>query len=460
MTFPLNLRKAAWTVFRSDSMAAIIARRLVAVILLFAVLDILFVVLTYVRDPEGLGQRLLSLQGEEIAEAVVPDGNRLRFESSELYREPIGSAQLAFAVYDRTGREIAVDGPWELSHSLTPPITSVSSETRRDEHATGFFLHGARRLTAGGQPIWVVMNLRGEGLRPFWPVIVNELGAHVGLPLLPLVLMLLVLEVAVVYRALRPLSTAAREAQALEPRRIERRLTVPQAPREVRRLVDAVNDALNRIESAIRSLREFTADAAHELRTPLAVMSMEIEVLPDSPAKTKLQEDVANMTRSVGQMLDMASADALLTPAGMVADLGAVAARVVSQLTPLAVRKRRAIRFNDLHPVPVAGHAEAIGRAVRNLIENALSHTPEGTDVDVTAGPGAVIAVRDHGPGIPPEKRELVLKRFWRGDRSRNEGSGLGLAIAGRIAEAHGGRIEIADAPGGGALICLWLAAG
>ena len=82
-------------------------------------------------------------------------------------------------------------------------------------------------------------------------------------------------------------------------------------------------------------------------------------------------------------------------------------------------------------------------------------HTPAGTSIEVTAGPGAVIAVRDHGPGIPSAKREKVLKRFWRGDRSHGPGSGLGLAIASRIAEAHGGRIEIETARDGGAVIRL-----
>ena len=103
----------------------------------------------------------------------------------------------------------------------------------------------------------------------------------------------------------------------------------------------------------------------------------------------------------------------------------------------------------------IAGHGEAISRAVRNLVENAMAHTPAGTSVEITAGPGAVIAVRDYGPGIPIEKRDKVLKRFWRGDRSRGPGSGLGLAIAGRIAEAHGGRIEIENADDGGAVIRL-----
>ncbi|MDE2182220.1 MAG: HAMP domain-containing histidine kinase [Alphaproteobacteria bacterium] len=457
-TLLAGAKAGAWSIFGGDGMAAIMARRLLAVVVLFALLDIAFVLVTYTSDKEGLGQHLLSLQADEIAEAVESDGAQLHFVPGRLHREPIGSAVLAFAVYERQGREIAVDGPCALAHTLTPPITSVDSETRRDDHAAGFELRGVRREIAAGEPVWVVMVVQGKGLRPFWPVVANEMIQHVGVPLLPLVLLLLTLNVTVVRSTLAPLSAAAHEVEALVPSRIEARLTVPKWPGEVRRLVRAFNNALNRIDGAIAALRNFTADAAHELRTPLAVLSMQADELPAGPAKTKMQDDIAAMTRSVGQMLDMASADALTTASHSTVNLAAISTHVVAQLTPLALDKGRNIVFRDERPASIEGHAEAIGRAVRNLVENALMHTPPATAVEVTAGPGAVITVRDHGPGIPVDKRALVLKRFWRGDRSRAGGSGLGLAIVNRIAEAHGGRIEIGETEGGGASISLWLA--
>ncbi len=444
-----------WPIFGGDGIGAIIARRLLAVVILFTLLDIIFVFATYVRDQEGLGQHLVSLEAAQIAKAVDIEGAAPHFASERYYGELIGSARMAFAVYDHQGREITVKGPWELAHAITPPITSVSSETRRDDHASGFRLRGIRRVIVAGQPLWVSMIIEGEGLRPFWPVIGNEMIDHVGLPLMPLALLLLALNFSAVRDALKPLSNAVHEVEALEPRQVERRLTVPASPREVRQLVSAMNKALARIESAIHALQEFTADAAHELRTPLAIMSMEIDGLPAGAAREKLRGDVDNMTRSVAQMLDMASADALQIPENATANLAGIATEVVTQLTPLAIQKGRTISFCDAGAATVHGHGEAIGRAVRNLVENALAHTPQGTSVDVIAGPGPLISVRDHGPGVPSEKRAAVLKRFWRGDRTRTSGSGLGLAIANRIAEAHGGHIEIDAAPGGGALVRL-----
>lgn len=455
----LQSRFLGWIrpVFVGDDMAAIITRRLLGVVLLFALLDIGFVLITYVRDREGLGQRLLSLQADEIGAAIAINGSQIRFQLDHLYREPIGQARLAFAIFDSKGKEIASDGPSELVQALMPPITSVASETRRDDHANSFVLRGVRKVVAQGQPFWIAMIVEGQGLRPFWPVILREMVEHVGVPLMPLAFLLLILNIAVVHRALKPLSVAASEVDALKPREIEKRLTVPAIPREVRRLVDAMNEALDRIESAIRALRDFTGDAAHELRTPLTIMSMEVDALPASAGKEKLREDLAATSRLVGQMLDMASADALLISEGATADLNAIAAEAVAQLTPLALRQGRNIRFVNKNAPVIAGHAEAVLRAVRNLIENAMAYTPEQTAIDVSSGPGAVISVRDYGPGIPKDKRQTVLKRFSRGDRNLGTGSGLGLAIAQRIAEAHGGRLDIADAPGGGALIRLSL---
>ena len=313
--------KSVFPIFSGDGMAAIIARRLLGVMLLFVLLDIGLVLVSYVRDREGLGQRLLTIQAEEVAEAITVTDGKPAFDPARVHRESIGDAKLAFAVYDRQGKTVAKQGPWALAHTLVPPLTAISSETRRNDHANGFVLRGVRRVMASGEPFWIAMVVEGQGLRPFLPVILGEMGEHVGVPLLPLVLLLLVLNVTAVRRTLQPLSAAVDEVETLQPGQLERRLAMPEGPREVRRLVGALNEALGRIERGIRALKDFTGDAAHELRTPLAIMSMEVDGLPDSPSKYKLRSDLDTMTRSVSQMLDMASADALLIDNGARVDL-------------------------------------------------------------------------------------------------------------------------------------------
>ncbi len=219
-------------------------------------------------------------------------------------------------------------------------------------------------------------------------------------------------------------------------------------------LVRAINRALDRLAQAIHALRRFTADAAHELRTPLAAMMLTIERLPQSPEHRQLAEDAESMKRLIAQMLDLARADALDEARDGRTDLQELASRVAADLAPLALEQGRSLRYHNAGSSIVQGRKELLERALRNVVENALAHSPSGGEVEVIVGPAPAVQVIDQGPGIPAELREKVFERFWRDER-RSRGAGLGLAIAKRIMGACGGSISIGDAPGGGALVTL-----
>ncbi|MBP2233231.1 signal transduction histidine kinase [Azospirillum agricola] len=152
------------------------------------------------------------------------------------------------------------------------------------------------------------------------------------------------------------------------------------------------------------------------------------------------------------QLLRVAQAEALVVTPGAAADLGELARDVAAFLGPMAVRAHRTVEVEAPDaPVMVRGQTDALFHAVRNVVDNALRHTPPGTAVVLrveTAPPS--LSVSDGGPGIPPEHRKLVFQRFWRAER-RGGGSGLGLAIVQRTMAAHGGRVIVEDAEGGGA---------
>jgi signal transduction histidine kinase len=279
--------------------------------------------------------------------------------------------------------------------------------------------------------------------------------------LVPFILAALVIGVYTIRKSLAPLAAVARQAAAITPSETHHRLTQEGLPRELEPLVAAVNGALDRLDEGFRRQREFTADAAHELRTPLAILAAHLENLGEGGAAATLREDVARMGRLVGQLLSVAQLEALAVAPDEVADLQALARDVAESMAPFAVQQGKEIAVVGADaPIRVHGNGESLRQAIRNLAENAVQHTPEGTSVEIEVTSEPAVRVCDHGPGVPAGLRERVTRRFWRADRSSGDGSGLGLAIVKRIADAHGGQFEIDDAPGGGARFTLRLPRG
>jgi two-component system OmpR family sensor kinase len=286
----------------------------------------------------------------------------------------------------------------------------------------------------------------------------------------PFLLMLPVLGVliwVVVGRGLRPLDAVARAvstrtAVALDP------LPENRVPSEVVPLVRALNELLERLQRALQAQREFTADAAHELRTPLAALSLQVQLAeraPDAAARAEafgeLKGGLQRATHSVQQLLTLArqepgsgsNAGNAERPTGQVG-LGELAATVIATQLPLAEAKRidlgaTASRGEDV----VSGDEEALRILITNLVGNAIRYTPAGGRVDVAVAEnerGVFIEVSDSGPGIPAEDRQRVFDRFYRRAQSGEAGSGLGLAIVKTIAERHRATVQLGEAALGG----------
>lgn len=416
-----------------------IATRLAAFTLLFALLDIGIVVLTYSRQPESLAQELLTLEANkaQAGTALSPDllaGPPGAERWSARYVEPGGPALGPAGVTASDGSSSLVD--W----------------TRREQIPGGYRVSGVRAIDRGSERRWLAMQFEGDGIRPYVPVIVNEIVQHVMLPLIPLSLMLLLFNIFAVRRVLEPLRRAEREVDALDPDNILLRLSEAPAPREVNTLVRAVNRALTRLDEAMATLRTFTANAAHELRTPLSIMQLSLDRLPAGKLRDDLHADTQHMTRLVEQMLDLAQADALAPEGYVPVDLADIGRDVVAKMAPKAFATNRDLRFESWGDTLVTGHAEAIFRIYRNLIDNALSHAPGETPIEVTAGPGPQLAVRDYGNGIAEDDLPHIFDRFWRKDRRTSDGAGLGLGIVQRLADAHGGTVNVENAVDGGAV--------
>jgi signal transduction histidine kinase len=231
------------------------------------------------------------------------------------------------------------------------------------------------------------------------------------------------------------------------------------APREVQPLLDALNHLLRRTAETLQKERRFTADAAHELRTPLAAIRANAQVLVAARDAAEQQgtardliASVDRSTRLVEQLLALARADQADNSAQQQeVDLAAITAEQLQAHAALAVRQRIALRGN-LQAVQLRGDPALLAVLVRNLVDNALRYTPAGGAVQVstaTQGNWAILEVDDSGPGIPVEERQRVFERFYRVAGVRATGSGLGLSIVQRIAELHGASVSLTEGPAG-----------
>ncbi|WP_426190556.1 ATP-binding protein [Massilia sp. DWR3-1-1] len=238
---------------------------------------------------------------------------------------------------------------------------------------------------------------------------------------------------------------ASRQADDLSP------VSDAGLPDEVRPLVQELNLLFGRVRTAFAAQQNFVADAAHELRTPLAALKLQALSLEraDNPqsrqlAVSRLTAGIERATRLVEQLLVLArheasSQDAAVTGQVPLADL---ARRAAGDLAGLAQQKGVDLGVHRADAVSVAGHADALMILLRNLVDNAIKYTPAGGTVDIEvrrdADGSAVLQVEDSGPGIAPEERGRVFDRFYRIAGSEAAGSGLGLAIIKAIAERHG----------------------
>jgi signal transduction histidine kinase len=285
----------------------------------------------------------------------------------------------------------------------------------------------------------------------------REAALRVILPLLLLLPLMAVAAAWIIARAMRPLQSITTQ---IEHRDIHSLAPVAAAdlPAEVSPLVEELNRLLGRVAAAFASQRDFVADAAHELRSPLTALSLHLQLLErarDDAERTvatlRLRAAIERATHLVSQLLTLARNEPESVPVNAIPiALGAIVREAAGDLQPLAQERRIRVEFDIPGEVNVRGDAEALRILVRNLLDNAIRYSPEDSMVRVRAlrNPAgqALLEVADQGPGIAPTDRSRAFARFYRAPDASEGGSGLGLAIVKAIADRHGAQIALADA--------------
>lgn len=342
----------------------------------------------------------------------------------------------------------APDLPMGGGKSFKPGFATVAIEgfawrvfaAQGAEHDVQVYV--SERMDSRNSILWAVLR------STLWPMLV-------ALPLLALV------SWWAVYRGVAPLrklgrTLAARQPQALQP------VVVAGAPSEMVPLMDALNGLFDRIARMIESERRFTADAAHELRTPIAAIRAQAQVAlgetDDAMRRHALESTLQGCdraTRLVEQLLTLSRLEAGAAPALVPIDLAALVRQVVAEAAPQAIRCQQAITLEADGQFPVHGDSILLAVLVRNLVDNAIRYSPPGASVSVSVAAGAggtVLRIEDSGPGMKKEEAQRLGERFFRVVGTGQGGSGLGWSIVRRIAALHQASIQVRKSPGLGGL--------
>lgn len=380
-----------------------------------------------------------------IAQAIVRawDGSLAIRETPELARLRRESPGLWFVAEDDAGHHVASGGVPPQYASLLEQLSHLSYAHLRDRSPPYRLSAVIRRETAPAGTLTILGHgkLTGVGL------IVLIASNVVVIPIfIALALLSLLVTPWIVRGALAGVSTIAQEAEQIDANRRGRRLSEDHVPTEIAPLVRAVNDALRRLDEGHERQRRFIASAAHELRTPIAILRLKVDTATE-PAMRRLSGDVARLSNLAEQMLDIQRLDADRNLERV--DLRILARRVAADLAPLLIASERTIEVRIEGISSLHGDAGALERVMTNLIQNAIEHGGHHVILRVTA---SGFEVEDDGPGIPPEERERVFEPFHR-LRPRSTGSGLGLNLVQQIVEMHDGRVSIVGAPNGGTIV-------
>jgi len=468
---------------RSRSLQWVLVRRLVFLqAAMLAIFIALCAAALWIANPTLLVDNEAAVAALKGAVDRDPDGRLVVRETEALKQFRESFPHVWYIIRDKTGQSVRAGAVPEVYSgapgALLDAVDRASLDLKRDDMRPEAFVENT---TTKAGPVQIITSTRSsreqtDGLELNISATVDVARNPDGsrnwqraLPALSLIIVTLVLPIvlvmglatlvtmpAVVRRSFAGLVDTADQAARIDINTRGMQLPVQRVPQEIAPLVQAFNQTLTRLAHGYDQHNRFLTDAAHELRTPIAILRTRAELLTKEPESERLLHDIERLSHLAQQLLDHQMLERPADERRSV-DLAELGRRVTADFAPLAIEAGYDLAFEPPRgKVEILANGSQIERALANLVRNAIDHGGGAGTITVAVDDGGGLEVRDEGPGIPPAERENVFQPFYR-LQPQSRGAGLGLNLARRIAELHGGTVRILDGAWHGARVRMEL---
>ncbi|SCB38451.1 sensor histidine kinase [Rhizobium hainanense] len=431
-------------------------RRLIAQLLLFQVGVLLLFSVAFVAYLIQAGDGIV-LSDPEFADVAgraierKPDGHLVLNETEELVKLRQRLTDFWFVARSDKGEIIQTGNVPAVYAVMAEHLDSITFGDIRDTKPPFSYLAVIRDVSGPAGDFTVLG--KGDVFSMTYAILLLS-----NLLMVPILVLLVIITIVVipwiVSRAFSRLSVVAKEAEAIDIDRRGYRLPEGGIPREVMPLVNAINGALQRLDEGHERHQRFILDAAHELRTPVAILQTRVETIAEGPIRNRLLSDAGRIAALAEQLLDLQRLDVTGKNFSSV-DMVEICRNVAADMAPLAIAQGYELSLETgLDRLIIQGDAGALQRVVVNVVQNAIEHGGGKGNITIRIDRHAVIEVTDEGPGIPATERDRIFEPFHR-LHPQEHGAGLGLNLVKEIMQRHGGHVVVSDNPQGGACFRL-----
>jgi len=443
--------------YQQHSLMRIAGTRILIAALLAFILQMI-VCLVEFRSETYMANRYVKLEAGRIVSAAKFQNQQLIIERSSALSHFAGPNADAYAyrVFSPSGKMLAVHNE-NLINRAAPGVPDrsymLNTWLRKFDSEQEFFFSGAVTREISGKKVIIEIATAGDPggqrvygmLAYFWDDISKEF--------LPTIFLVSIFTLFSLRSAYQPMLHLARYTDKIMPGKEDPLFNTDGLPTEAASFASAINRLLARNRALLQSQQHLMATTAHELRTPLHVMMLELGNI-EGPNARRLEEDVKDMSSRIDRLLALARLEMAAEPENIPIDLPQIVQSEIDRLMPLLKSRGNTIINKVTHQTALIGDPQSIREAVRNLIENASKHTPSGTEIMVSSDAGGQLVVEDSGGNLGDIDRNRLFDPFYRG-ATQTDGSGLGLSIVQQAVALHKGSVSLEQSKLGGARFVL-----